>query len=66
MTHTKRQGRALTDLTMRFEGGLTITIWPQWSRVAMFTPFMEALTLSLGDFGRAVRLARKARRRAAK
>ena len=51
----------MTELTMRFERGLTIIVWLKWGRVALVTPFQETTTLSLDDFARAVGMARARR-----
>jgi hypothetical protein len=52
----------MEELTMRFAGGMTIIFWPRWGRVAIVTPFGETVNLSLEAFGRAVKMARRARR----
>ena len=49
----------MEELTLRFAGGLTIIVWPRWGRVAVVSPFRETVTLSLEEFSRAVRLARR-------
>lgn len=53
----------LEGITLEFSGGVTIKLWPQWSRVAILTPFDKSITLSFRDFQKALRLSRKPRRR---
>lgn len=49
------------ELSIRFESGLTIVIWPRFMRVVLYRPLGPALTLSLREFETALEAARKER-----